>query len=45
MVNQFLQKSLDILNIDQFWKKASAEEKNEANLLMEKDFMCRIYQR
>ena len=45
LVNQFLSKSMEVFSSDPFWKRASAEEKQEANTMMEKDFMCRIYQK
>jgi len=44
LVTQFLSKSLEVFSIDPFWKKAPPEERQEANAMMEKDFMCRIYQ-
>lgn len=44
LVKQFLQQSMEALSLDPVWKNASPEGKTEANLLMEKDFMCRIYQ-
>ena len=44
VVNQFLQKSLDVLIHDPFWKTSTQDERTEASVMMEKVFMCRIYQ-
>lgn len=40
---RFLQQSMDALTLHKIWKNASPEERTEANLVMEKYFMCRIY--
>jgi len=40
---EFLASTSTKLSTDPLWKNSSTEEKKEASVLLEKDFMCRIY--